>query len=89
MENWDEKYIYPIYAARENISDFVEEGLFLEHKIESVEQLGKIFAEHCHAEYLADFEELKSKLESVWEDAVVVVFTAGDLDFQLRKMLKL
>lgn len=86
---FDERAIYSIYAAREKIEDFAHEPLFQEKKLTSVAQLSACFAEHVDAEYLVTFEDFQNFLAQREEYEVVVLFTAGELDFQLRKVLDL
>lgn len=84
---FDQRAIYAIYAAREKIEDFAHEPRFQQYQISTVEELGRCFANEHHASYLEDFDALKHYLEQRRDDEIVVVFTAGDLDFQLRKYL--
>lgn len=84
---FDQRAMYPIYAARERVEDFADEPLFKQYQITTVEELGRCFANEHHASYLKDFDALKHYLEQRRDDEIVVVFTAGDLDFQLRKEL--
>jgi UDP-N-acetylmuramate--alanine ligase len=39
LKHYDQCYIYDIYAARENISDFAQEEIFREYGLQSVEDL--------------------------------------------------
>lgn len=42
-----------------------------------------------HADYFDTFEQVQEALSTTDEKTIVIVFTAGDLDYQLRKWLKL
>lgn len=57
--------------------------------IESVEDLGEIFAQHCGSKYVKDFDEVEKIIEIADENDVIVVYSAGDIDYKLRKYLKL
>ena len=89
LKSYDGRYIYDIYAARERIEDFANEEIFREMKLSSVEDLGNAFAEHCGAEYCSDFGAVEKIIENADEKCVIVVYSAGDIDYQLRKYLGL
>jgi UDP-N-acetylmuramate--alanine ligase len=90
IPEFDKAIIYSIYAAREPLELFKEEPLFLEHKFNSVREVWEFFAQGVWAEYYEDFNELSKRiLELTDKDSIVAVFTAWDLDYQIRKLLKL
>lgn len=89
LQNYDESYIYDIYAARENIEDFANEEIFRELNLKSVEDLGNAFARHCWNTYLKDFGEIKNVIEKSDSNSIIVVYSAGDIDFKLRQYLSL
>ena len=89
LKSYDERYIYDIYAAREHIEDFSGEELFKEMHLSSVEDLGNAFANHCNAEYLLDFPAVEKIIENSDKNTVIIVYSAGDIDYSLRKYLKL
>ena len=87
---FDKAIIYSIYAAREPLELFKEEPLFIEHKFSSVHEVWEFFAQGVWAEYYEDFDELsKWVLELSDKDTIVAVFTAWDLDYHIRKLLKI
>jgi len=77
LKGYDERYIYNIYAARENFQ-----------KIVGTHQLGEIFAEHCESRYLKTFDEVENIIEKAGTNAIIMVYSAGDIDYALRKYLK-
>ena len=90
IPEFDKAIIYSIYAAREPLELFKEEPLFLEHKFNSVREVWEFFAQGVWAEYYEDFNELSKRiLELTDKDSIIAVFTAWDLDYQIRKLLKL
>jgi UDP-N-acetylmuramate-alanine ligase len=95
LQGYNQTFIYDIYAARENFQEVKEDfekiakdykGL---QKIESVEELGEVFAQHCGSTYLKKFSEVEEIIQQADEESVVVVYSAGDIDYALRKYLKL
>ena len=71
-------------------TEYKEEPLFLEHKFNSVREVWEFFAQGVWAEYYEDFNELSKRiLELTDKDSIIAVFTAWDLDYQIRKLLKL
>lgn len=86
---YDESYIYDIYAARENIEDFANEEIFKELDLKSVEDLGNAFSKHCGNIYLKDFDEIKNVIEKSNSKSIIVVYSAGNIDFKLRQYLNL
>ena len=89
LQLYDERYIYDIYAARERIEDFAHEELFKEMHLTSVEGLGTSFANHCNAQYLTSFPAVEDIIKKADEKSIIVVYSAGDIDYSLRKHLKL
>ena len=87
LAQFDQRAIYQIYAARENIQDFAQEPLFQQQHFTSVDELGDYFAKEHNAEYLQNFDQVMTFLGQTTPDDILVVFTAWDLDFLLRKKL--
>ncbi|MDR0282953.1 MAG: hypothetical protein LBI53_06855 [Candidatus Peribacteria bacterium] len=54
-----------------------------------MEDLGNSFAQRCGGVYLKKFEEVVEVIEKAEEDEVIVVYSAGDIDYQLRRYLGL
>lgn len=84
-------YIYDIYAAREKIEDYAEQMKKIsgEEKVSDLVFFGNIFASHCGGRYLSDFDEVKWILDGVWSDEILIFFSAWDLDYKVRKVIKL
>ena len=87
LKLYDESYIYDIYAARENIEDFSNETVFKDLNLRTVEDLGNAFSKHCGNTYLKDFSEIENIIEISDWNCVIVVFSAGNIDFKLRQYL--
>ncbi len=77
--------IFDIYAARESL-DLVKKLSIKNNKnIETKQELGNLFAQHIWGEYTENFEEVKTLITSLWKDDILVIYSAGDIDYQLRK----
>ncbi len=88
LKKYDEVIIYDIYAAREHLDDIKLWREFLQN-INSIQELWLLFAQEAWGSYLDKFDDLSSKLVQYTQDTIVVVYTAGDLDYDLRKWLKM
>lgn len=88
LKLYDESYIYDIYAARENIEDFANEEIFKSLNLKSVEDLWNAFAEHCGNRYLKEFSEVEKIIEKADENHIIIIYSAGNVDFKLRQYLK-
>jgi len=84
---YDESYIYDIYAARENIKDFSNEEIFRDLDLKSIEDLWNAFSQHCWNTYLKDFSEVENVIENSDWNSIIVVYSAGNIDFKLRQYL--
>jgi UDP-N-acetylmuramate--alanine ligase len=93
LSGYDETFIYNIYAARENFRKITEDfnkitGDFGRlQKISSIEELGEMFAEHCGSAYLKTFDEVEKVIKKAEKDSIIVVYSAGDIDYELRQYL--
>lgn len=89
LKNYDQVMIYDIYAARENIKDFIEHHAFIQKEnIHTLEDLGNHFAKVCWGTYTIDFSLITKKIEEANKDTVIVIYSAGDIDYKIRKYLK-
>lgn len=89
LKQYDESYIYDIYAAREDIEDFANEEIFKNLNLKSVKDLWNAFAAHCWDVYLKDFNEIENVIKNTDWDSVIVVYSAGNIDFKLRQFLEI
>jgi UDP-N-acetylmuramate--alanine ligase len=92
LKGYDESYIYQIYAAREDFDSFAEtlqNHLHTPEKITNIDELGALFAEHCGSSYLPNFDAVKKVIKQADENTVIVVYSAGDIDYLLRQYLQL
>ena len=79
---FDEILIYDIYAARERLEDFDFSRFGVQAT--NINELGNEFARACGGRYTDQFPDIVSFLDSQGSDTIVVLFTAGDLDYLLR-----
>ena len=85
LREFDNVYIFNIYAARESLNEQLEN--FKHLKIENantVTELWDIFAKNCGWKYLTKIEQVKEIINNAWDDGIITIFTAGDLDYQIR-----
>lgn len=88
MKQFDETIIYNIYVARENLEELLQEYPIPDHQdghLTSIDQLGDLFAQKSNATYTKEFQTVLDRINTANENEVVCVFTAGNLDFMLRK----
>lgn len=97
LEFWDERvdvlkqfdtlFLYPIYAAREDIAVLVSE---FSHKIKTqtatAEDISLELAMQTKGEYITRPEKVKEIMDNAGSDEVVIMFTAGNLDYQIRNL---
>jgi hypothetical protein len=49
--------------------------------------LGNAFAKHCENTYLKEFSEVENIIEKSDWNSIIVVYSAGNIDFKLRQYL--
>lgn len=79
FKNYDQVFIYDIYAARENLDTFTK------FHIKSIQDLWENFAKECGWKYISDFEEIQKIIQSWQKDEVIVIYSAGDIDYKIRQ----
>ncbi len=88
LKKYDNILIYDIYAARENIKDFIDHHAFIKKEnIHTLNDLGNHFAKECWWTYITDFSVITKAIEKVKKDTVIVVYSAWDIDYKLRNFL--
>lgn len=85
LQTADQVVIYDIYAARENLEDLKKQFTqrHFEH-IDTIDDLGILFGFTSGWTYTTHFSDISHLLDRAWADELIVVFTAGNLDYQLR-----
>lgn len=86
LKKFDHVYIYNIYAARENLDEQLEN--FKHLKIEnanSINELWDIFAKNCNWKYITEISKIKEIIDNAWEHDIITIFSAWDLDYQIRQ----
>ncbi len=85
LKKFDKVYIYDIYAARESLEQLKIQFQNKDFKnINSIEELGNIFANQSWWEYFKGFEQVKEICVNGNKNDIIINFSAGDLDFNLR-----
>lgn len=87
LKTYDQVIIYDIYAARENLSDLIAKIPALKN-IKTLPQLGNTFAEACGWIYTDKFEHITKAINSTKKDTIIVVYSAGDIDYEIRRRLR-
>jgi UDP-N-acetylmuramate--alanine ligase len=89
MQQFDEVIIYDIYAARENLTELLHEYPTPNKVIVSnINELGNLFSKDCNGSYITDFADVTNRIQNSKPDEVICIFTAGNLDFQIRQFLQ-
>jgi UDP-N-acetylmuramate--alanine ligase len=88
MKGYHQRFIYRIYAARETFEEITDKRLKTTG-VHNVDELGVVFAQHCDALYLNTFTAVADIIEQARENEIIVVYAAGDIDYDLRKFLRL
>ena len=87
MKGYDEVIIYDIYAARENLEELTQKVPALKG-IKTLKELGNKFAEACKGRYVDNFDSIVQKITESKKWDIIVVYSAGDIDFLLRKQFQ-
>lgn len=87
FKGFDKVIIYDIYAAREDIAhfDFSKRG----QNINSVEELWHNFANACWGTYSKERAEIKQQIEQADNNHIIAIFSAGDIDYEIRTHLSI
>lgn len=89
LQKFDRTIIYNIYTARENLGELkklFQHKQFL-HAVDSFEELGKQFAQASWWIYTTQFSDIKNTLHKT-KEGVIIIFTAGNLDWKVRKWIQ-
>jgi len=69
--------IYDIYAARENIKDFIEHHAFIKKEnTRTLNDLGNHFAKICGGTYTTDFSVIIKEIEQTEKNTIIVIYSA-------------
>lgn len=86
LKKYDQVVIYDIYAARENLQELVKKIPTLKN-ITTLKALGDKFADACGWRYIDKFEKVVKEIQDTKKNSSIVVYSAGDIDYKLRKFL--
>jgi hypothetical protein len=87
MKKFDKVYLYSIFTAREDFND-LKNRLWTKHgleKSENVEEIWLEMAKQIWCEYITKFEDLEPVFSNSSDSDCIVVMTAWDLDYEVRK----
>ncbi len=82
FKDYNQVFIYDIYAARESLDTFKK------FKIKSIQELGENFAKVCWWEYIWDFDNIKKIIQSWQKNEIIVIYSAWDIDYKIRQNIK-
>lgn len=85
LKKFDGIIIYDIYIARENLEDLKK--IFKNkdfNDINSVEELGNLFADKIWWTYKTNFKDIQKILEWWKSNEIIICFSAWNLDFEIR-----
>jgi len=86
IKKYDNILIYDIFAARENLQELIKKIPVLKG-IKNIKQLWDNFAEACWWKYIEKFENVTKAIQQTQKDSVIVIYSAGNIDYKLRKFL--
>ncbi len=85
LKKYDQVMIYDIYAARENIKDFIDHHTFIKKEnIKTLNDLGNHFAKECWGTYTTNFSVITKEIQKAQKDTVIVIYSAWDIDYKIR-----
>lgn len=87
LNKYDTTIIYDIYAARENLQELIKK-IPTRKGIKNIQQLWASFAEACWWKYIDTFESISKIIQQAEKNSIVVIYSAGDIDYKLRNYLK-
>ncbi len=88
VSQFDERIIYSLYTARENLDTLLAEfPIPWGATVSSAQELWEIFAQACAWTYITDFKNISERIEAIQSDQVICLFSAWNADFQLREYL--
>lgn len=83
----DTTIIYKLYTAREDFIWLKQDFVRLQ-SLANFDELGVQFAKELHAPYITNISDIQNELQYLSDEYIVVVFSAGDLDEKIRKIIE-
>ena len=85
LRSYDGSILYHIYAAREDVDKIYEHN---HRTVGTVTDIGFTLARDVWATYVLDFPVLRKNIQSYDKERIIVILTAGDLDYYVRNTLQ-
>ena len=85
LRQYDVSILYNIYAARESADKIYENHNTV---VGTVNDIGHTLAKDIGARYILDFAPLWETIQSYNDERVIVILTAGDLDYYVRNTIQ-
>lgn len=87
LKTFEKLFVYPIYAAREDVAVLVKEYKhdFLVQAT-TADDVSTFLASQTGATFISDPLTVKEIMNNAKENEIVVLFTAGGLDYQIRTL---
>lgn|GEM_PF-379640 len=87
LKQFDKVFLYPIYAAREDVAVLLKE---YDHtfptQTATADDVSTFLASQVSATFVSDPATVKGIMDNATAENVVVLFTAGNLDYQIRNI---
>jgi len=93
LKKFNKVYIYKIYAARENLEEilkFVKQIWKWKKEFENLknfDEIWKLLASKSSWTYINDFKNILNVIKN-YKNSIILIATAGDLDYNIRRELK-
>ncbi len=87
LQGNDQLIIYKLYTAREDFLELQKTSPRL-NWLQSFDNLGEEFAHTLWGEYITDMTILSERINHLTENTIIVYFSAGDLDRDMRKIVE-
>ncbi len=88
LKQFDKVFLYPIFAAREDVAVLLKEynHQFLTQAA-NADDVSTFLASQVNATFISDPRTVKDIMDKAEADSTIILFTAGNLDYQIRNIL--
>lgn len=86
LKLYDDVIIFDIYAARENLPELLKNSPI--KWIQDIDELWQKLAEKSNGIYTKDIKKIEQTIKKWQKNEIFAIFTAWDLDFKIRNILK-
>ncbi len=86
LKLYDENIIFDIYTARENLEILLKNSPI--KWIKNIDDLWTKLATNSNGYYTTNFDKITAKINTLSKNEIVIIFSAWDLDFKIRTIIK-